>query len=64
MRIVFVHGACVKVGSWWWHRMGELLTERGVASEAPALPSCGETVSRQMRRGPGWPRTSPPSGRS
>jgi pimeloyl-ACP methyl ester carboxylesterase len=42
MRVVFVHGACVKDGSWWWHRTGELLAEQGVASEAPALPSCGE----------------------
>jgi pimeloyl-ACP methyl ester carboxylesterase len=42
MRVVFVHGACVKDGPWWWHRTGELLAERGVASEAPALPSCGE----------------------
>ena len=44
MRVVFVHGACVKDGSWWWHRTGELLAERSVASEAPVLPSCGETV--------------------
>jgi pimeloyl-ACP methyl ester carboxylesterase len=43
MRVVFVHGACVRDGSWWWHRAAELLAERGVASEAPALPSCGET---------------------
>jgi pimeloyl-ACP methyl ester carboxylesterase len=43
MRVVFVHGACVKDGSWWWHRTAELLAERGVASEAPVLPSCGET---------------------
>ena len=43
MRVVFVHGACVKDGSWWWHPTAELLAERGVASEAPALPSCGET---------------------
>ena len=43
MRVVFVHGACVKDGSWWWHRTGELLAERGIASEAPVLPSCGET---------------------
>ncbi len=43
MRVVFVHGACVRDGSWWWHRTAELLAERGVASEAPALPSCGET---------------------
>src|ERR1700761_4490065 len=43
MRVVFVHGACVKDGAWWWHRTAELLAERGVASEAPLLPSCGET---------------------
>jgi hypothetical protein len=43
MRVVFVHGACVKDGSWWWHRTAELLAERAVASEAPFLPSCGET---------------------
>jgi pimeloyl-ACP methyl ester carboxylesterase len=43
MRVVFVHGACVRDGSWWWHRTAELLAERGVASEAPLLPSCGET---------------------
>ena len=60
MRVVFVHGACVKDGSWWWHRTAELLAERGVASEAPVLPSCGETA---VRKDSGWPRTSPRSGR-
>lgn len=30
-------------GAWWWHPTAELLAERGVSSEAPALPSCGET---------------------
>jgi pimeloyl-ACP methyl ester carboxylesterase len=53
MRIVFVHGACVKDGSWWWHRTGELLAEQGVASEAPALPSCGETGEPTDAQGPG-----------
>jgi pimeloyl-ACP methyl ester carboxylesterase len=43
MRVVFVHGACVKDGSWWWHRCADLLAACDVASEAPALPSCGET---------------------
>ncbi len=43
MRAVFVHGACVRDGAWWWHRTAALLQERGVASVAPALPSCGET---------------------
>jgi pimeloyl-ACP methyl ester carboxylesterase len=53
MRVVFVHGACVKDGSWWWHRTAELLAERGVASEAPALPSCGETGRPTDAGGPG-----------
>ncbi len=42
MRVVFVHGACVKDGSWWWQPTGQLLAERGLASQAPLLPSCGE----------------------
>jgi pimeloyl-ACP methyl ester carboxylesterase len=53
MRVVFVHGACVRDGSWWWHRTAELLAERDVASEAPALPSCGETGKAPDARGPG-----------
>jgi pimeloyl-ACP methyl ester carboxylesterase len=53
VRIVFVHGACVKDGSWWWHRTGELLAQQGLASEAPALPSCGETGERTDAEGPG-----------
>jgi pimeloyl-ACP methyl ester carboxylesterase len=53
MRIVFVHGACVKDGSWWWHRTGELLAERGLSSETPAMPSCGETGERPNAQGPG-----------
>jgi pimeloyl-ACP methyl ester carboxylesterase len=48
-----VHGACVKDGSWWWHRTAELLAEHGVASEAPALPSCGETGEPTNAQGPG-----------
>jgi pimeloyl-ACP methyl ester carboxylesterase len=53
MRVVFVHGACVKDGSWWWHRAAELLAERDVSSEAPALPSCGETGKPAGAQGPG-----------
>src|SRR5438105_4078804 len=53
MRVVFVHGACVKDGSWWWNPTAELLAERGVASAAPALPSCGETGEPVSGRGPG-----------
>jgi pimeloyl-ACP methyl ester carboxylesterase len=53
MRVVFVHGACVKDGSWWWHRTAELLAERDVVSEAPALPSCGEAGEPTGAQGPG-----------
>src|SRR5258708_13568915 len=52
-RVVVVHGACVKDGSGWWHRTDELLAERGVASEAPALPSCGEAGEPTGAQGPG-----------
>ncbi len=53
MRVVFVHGACVKDGAWWWHPTAEALAERGVASEAPPLPSCGETGATPDAAGPG-----------
>jgi pimeloyl-ACP methyl ester carboxylesterase len=55
MRVVFVHGACVRDGSWWWHRTAELLQERGVESASPALPSCGETGDVAGAGGPGLP---------
>ncbi len=55
MRVVFVHGACVRDGSWWWHRTGELLQQRGVGSAAPALPSCGEAGQPAGTTGPGLP---------
>jgi len=40
--LVFVHGACVRDAAWWWHKMTEPLAERGVATLAVPLPSCGE----------------------
>ncbi|MBV9603499.1 MAG: alpha/beta hydrolase [Solirubrobacterales bacterium] len=55
MRVVFVHGACVKDGSWWWRLTAERLAEQGVVSEAPGLPSCGETGETPGARGPGLP---------
>jgi pimeloyl-ACP methyl ester carboxylesterase len=55
MRVVFVHGACVRDGSWWWHPTAELLRERGVLSVTPALPSCGETGLPAGAGGPGLP---------
>ncbi len=53
MRVVFVHGACVKDGSWWWHRAEAILRARGVPSVAPALPSCGESGQPAGAGGPG-----------
>jgi pimeloyl-ACP methyl ester carboxylesterase len=53
MRVVFVHGACVRDGSWWWHPTAQLLADRGVASVAPLLPSCGETGVSPDAQGPG-----------
>ena len=53
MRVVFVHGACVKDGPWWWHRTAKLLAGRGVESVAPGLPSCGEAGATPDGTGPG-----------
>lgn len=53
MRVVFVHGACVRDGSWWWHRTAERLQAYGITSTSPALPSCGETGLPVGTDGPG-----------
>jgi pimeloyl-ACP methyl ester carboxylesterase len=43
VEILFVHGALVRDGAWWWRPVADLVLERtGVASRAVALPSCGE----------------------
>src|SRR5262249_58903717 len=55
MRVVFVHGACVRDGSWWWHLAAAALRERGIGSVAPALPSCGEGDRPAGPQGPGLP---------
>src|SRR6516162_11512139 len=55
MRVVFVHGACVRDGSWWWHLAAAALQERGISSVAPALPSCGEGGRPAGPQGPGLP---------
>ncbi|GAA0935974.1 alpha/beta hydrolase [Pseudonocardia zijingensis] len=52
---MFVHGACVRDGSWWWHRTADLLQDRGVPSTAAALPSCGEAGVPAGAGGPGLP---------
>lgn len=42
--LLFVHGALVRDGAWWWGPSADLLRERtGIESRAVALPSCGET---------------------
>jgi pimeloyl-ACP methyl ester carboxylesterase len=41
MRVVFVHGAFVRDGAWWWSRMEPELKELGLGSQAVELPSCG-----------------------
>ncbi|ROS74639.1 pimeloyl-ACP methyl ester carboxylesterase [Curtobacterium sp. PhB130] len=46
MELLFVHGALVRDGAWWWQPTADLLLARtGVRSRAVALPSCGETAS-------------------
>jgi pimeloyl-ACP methyl ester carboxylesterase len=43
MELIFVHGALVRDGAWWWQPTADLLEERtGIRSRALALPSCGE----------------------
>jgi len=53
MRVVFVHGACVTDGEWWWHRAARLLESRGTRSVSPVLPSCGEAGEAAGANGPG-----------
>jgi len=43
MEIVFVHGAFVRDGAWWWKPAADLIEKStGVSSRAVLLPSCGE----------------------
>ena len=52
MELIFVHGALVRDGQWWWQRSADLLRERtGIRSRALALPSCGETSPEQVPGG-------------
>lgn len=53
MRVVFVHGACVRDGAWWWRHVDDVLRRRDVLSSAPLLPSCGETGEAPGASGPG-----------
>lgn len=40
MKVIFVHGALVFDGAWWWHRMVEPLAALGLGSRVVELPSC------------------------
>ena len=52
MELLFVHGALVRDGSWWWSPTAELLERRtGIRSRAVALPSCGEPSREQSAGG-------------
>ena len=52
MELIFVHGALVRDGQWWWRPAADLLLERtGIRSRSLALPSCGETSPDQVGGG-------------
>ncbi len=52
MDVIFVHGALVRDGAWWWRATAELLQQRtGILSRAVALPSCGETTPDEVAGG-------------
>ncbi|PRY67263.1 pimeloyl-ACP methyl ester carboxylesterase [Glaciihabitans tibetensis] len=54
MELIFVHGALVRDGQWWWQPAADLLRERtGIRSRAVALPSCGESAPEQVSDGLG-----------
>jgi pimeloyl-ACP methyl ester carboxylesterase len=40
MRVLFVHGAFVRDGAWWWQPTADLLAGHGLRSSAAVLPSC------------------------
>ena len=52
MELIFVHGALVRDGQWWWQRTADLLEERtGIRSRSLLLPSCGETTPGEVSGG-------------
>ncbi|GLY36528.1 alpha/beta hydrolase [Amycolatopsis sp. NBRC 101858] len=40
MRVIFVHGAFVRDGAWWWRPTADVLAQQGLRSSAVVLPSC------------------------
>ena len=52
MELIFVHGALVRDGQWWWQPTADLLLERtGIRSRSVLLPSCGETAPDEVAGG-------------
>ena len=52
MELIFVHGALVRDGQWWWQPTADLLLGRtGLRSRSVALPSCGETTPEEAAGG-------------
>ncbi|MEA9984890.1 MULTISPECIES: alpha/beta hydrolase [Subtercola] len=52
MELIFVHGALVRDGQWWWQRSADVLENRtGIRSRALLLPSCGEITPEQTAGG-------------
>jgi pimeloyl-ACP methyl ester carboxylesterase len=52
MELIFVHGAMVRDGAWWWQPTAELLFEStGIRSRALELPSCGEAAAEDGTSG-------------
>ena len=51
--VVFVHGACVEDGAWWWERVADRLRPHGIDSVSAKVPSCGETGLVPGDGGPG-----------
>lgn len=46
VEILFVHGALVRDGAWWWQWVAEQVHDRiGVSSRAIKLPSCGKVLA-------------------
>ena len=52
MQVIFVHGALVREGAWWWQPTADVLRRRtGMTSRALSLPSCGETTPEEAAGG-------------
>lgn len=49
MRVLFVHGAFVRDGAWWWQPTADVLARHGLRSSAVVLPSCEGTPRGDLR---------------